>query len=280
MDGDTAAGLTIGAVAARTGLGVPVLRAWEDRFGFPNPGRLPSGHRRYAEGDVRAIQRVLAERATGRSLESAIDVVNRDRDPVGPEFEASTVFAGLRALRPELSITVLGRRGMLALSRSIEDECLASAVRPRLGVAFQRATEWRAARRWNDLTELATATTVFADFAHSARREHRVTEVAITRDNPLAREWSVLCQSARFSALLAGWERPDGRFETIWTVDPGAVHTGFGILDVLSRVHAPNLVPPHPDPTTDQRRGPVRSERSLAASAEAIALRAVARLGG
>ena len=31
------AGFTIGAVAARTGLSVPVLRSWEQRFGFPRP---------------------------------------------------------------------------------------------------------------------------------------------------------------------------------------------------------------------------------------------------
>ena len=37
--------LSIGDVAAETGVGESTLRMWEARYSFPTPKRLPSGHR-------------------------------------------------------------------------------------------------------------------------------------------------------------------------------------------------------------------------------------------
>ncbi len=45
----------MGAVSRRTGLTEHTLRAWERRFGFPQPVRLPSGHRRYTSEQVRHL---------------------------------------------------------------------------------------------------------------------------------------------------------------------------------------------------------------------------------
>ena len=45
----------MGAVTRRTGIGEHTLRAWERRFGFPDPVRLPSGHRRYPLEQVRRL---------------------------------------------------------------------------------------------------------------------------------------------------------------------------------------------------------------------------------
>ena len=57
--------LTIGELARHTGISTQLIRAWEQRFGFPEPVRLPSGHRRYTDADVRAVQRVVEERDRG-----------------------------------------------------------------------------------------------------------------------------------------------------------------------------------------------------------------------
>ena len=124
-------GLTIGAVAARTGLSVAVLRSWEERHGFPAPGRLEGGHRRYGEDDVARIIRVRDERQAGRSLEAAIEIARRAFEPLplDPRLDGTT-YAGLRRRRPDLEVHVLSRRAMLALSHAIEDECLAAADRP------------------------------------------------------------------------------------------------------------------------------------------------------
>jgi DNA-binding transcriptional MerR regulator/methylmalonyl-CoA mutase cobalamin-binding subunit len=45
----------MGAVSRHTGIGEHTLRAWERRFGFPRPRRLPSGHRRFTAEQVRRL---------------------------------------------------------------------------------------------------------------------------------------------------------------------------------------------------------------------------------
>lgn len=52
--------LSIGEVCFETGLTVDVVRAWERRYGFPVPVRLPSGHRRYQREDLFRL-RLMAE---------------------------------------------------------------------------------------------------------------------------------------------------------------------------------------------------------------------------
>ena len=52
--------MSIGDLCAETGLSADVIRVWERRYGFPEPLRLPSGHRRYRPGDLHRL-RLLAE---------------------------------------------------------------------------------------------------------------------------------------------------------------------------------------------------------------------------
>ena len=47
----TSDGLRMRDVVERAGIGEATLRAWESRYGFPDPERLASGHRRYDERD-------------------------------------------------------------------------------------------------------------------------------------------------------------------------------------------------------------------------------------
>ena len=70
--------LTIGDVAARTGVSVATLRAWELRYGFPVPARLASGHRRYRVEDVALIEQVERDRASGLSLTAAMARARRE----------------------------------------------------------------------------------------------------------------------------------------------------------------------------------------------------------
>ncbi|MEQ1788279.1 MAG: MerR family transcriptional regulator, partial [Acidimicrobiales bacterium] len=212
-----AAGLTISAVAARTGVSVAVLRAWEQRYGFPRPDRLEGGHRRYAEADVDHILEVVAEREAGRSLEAAIALVLQAA-PTLDDGTDPTVFAGLRRVRPDLPVHVLHRRTMLALSRAIEDESLAAGDRPHLLAAFQTRTAYRAAeRRWDALIATGAAAIVFADFPR-ARARGVAREVPIRGGAALHREWSVVSDGPVSAAAMAGWETADGRFEAVWTV--------------------------------------------------------------
>lgn len=50
--------LSVGRVAKATGISVDTLRMWERRYGTPVPVRLPSGHRRYTEDQMRTLRRV------------------------------------------------------------------------------------------------------------------------------------------------------------------------------------------------------------------------------
>ncbi len=52
--------LSIGDICAGTGLSADVIRVWERRYGFPEPVRLPSGHRRYRGQDLNRL-RLMAE---------------------------------------------------------------------------------------------------------------------------------------------------------------------------------------------------------------------------
>jgi DNA-binding transcriptional MerR regulator len=226
LQGDEPATLTIGAVAERTGLGLAVLRAWEARYGFPRPGRTPTGQRRYRERDVDALLRVVADRAAGLSLEAAIDRARPAPDEAGP-----SLFAALRRHHPELPVHLLSTRAMLAVSRAIEDECCARAERPVLVAAFQEVRHYRAAEaRWRELARTAAAAVVFADFP--AGRLHAPAggpvEVPLGREAPLRREWTVVCDAPGSAAVLAGWEHPRApgaarRFEAMWCADPVAV---------------------------------------------------------
>ncbi len=55
----------MGAVTRRTAIGEHTLRAWERRFGFPKPRRLPSGHRRYTSDQVQQLLLINAALAQG-----------------------------------------------------------------------------------------------------------------------------------------------------------------------------------------------------------------------
>ena len=267
---ETEAGLTISAVAARTGLSVPVLRSWEQRHGFPRPARLQGGHRRYDDDDVARILRVVEERRAGRSLEAAISLAQRSPELAPPLGGTDgTVYAGLRRRRPDLEVRVLGRRTMLALSHAIEDECLAQADRPTVTGAFQRVEAYeQALPRWRALAAQGASTLVFADFPRS-RSQRRVQQVAIPPDAPLAREWSVVCDSPTSAAALAGWERSDGRVEALWSVEPDVVRLATQLGRQLAAEHAPRLeVPPAPngpiDPYAGLRRATAITNRAIA----------------
>ena len=56
---------SIGELATRTGISPGTIRAWERRYGRPVPQRLPSGHRRYADAELRFLRRVVEALARG-----------------------------------------------------------------------------------------------------------------------------------------------------------------------------------------------------------------------
>src|SRR3954468_4697873 len=235
--------LTIREVAARSGIPAGTLRMWEERYGFPKPKRLPSGHRRFSEEQVDAVRAVVAARESGLSLPGAIE-----RVADAPQERRESLFCLLRLRRPELAPELIPKPRMIALSHAIEDECLARAHAPVLIGSFQQARFFGAEQsRWQGFAATAAVAVAFADF--ETRTDTQPVQLHIDRDHVLTREWAIVCLAPAASAALAGWEPPgqddvpDGerRFEAIWTVDPELVYEAVDAAASLAEREAPEV---------------------------------------
>jgi MerR family transcriptional regulator, light-induced transcriptional regulator len=104
------------AVLKETGMGADTLRAWERRYGVPNPKRTPGGHRLYSEYDIALIKWLLARQGEGLSISRAVEMwreqTSNGKDPLetmpGPRptgFGAQAIYlppeTGLEALRAQ-----------------------------------------------------------------------------------------------------------------------------------------------------------------------------------
>jgi DICT domain-containing protein len=235
--------LSIGDLAARSGINEATLRMWETRHGFPVPQRRESGHRRYSEQDLDAVLSVVRARAEGLSLAGAIERARRLALEQTP-----SVFSALREAFPELHPYVLGKRSLLQLSRALEDECALRARRPVLFGAFQRERFYRASEpRWRELARTAELAIVFADFARPRRPKHAPAEVPLGPGAELRREWVIVFDAPNIAGCLAAWERPAtasrGRvFEAIWTVERAVVRHAARVCADLAAQTSADLV--------------------------------------
>ncbi len=242
------AGLTIREVVARTGVEAATLRMWEVRHGFPNPDRLPSGHRRYSERDVAQIAEVVREREAGLELHAAIARARGPRrEPAAAE---DSIHACLRRRRPGLSPHLLPKRVLISISHAIEDEGGASAQRAMLFGSFQRECFYRLAEpRWRDLASSARCAIVLADFESLSEPPGAPAEVPIDRSDPLGREWSVIWDAPQFAAMLSAWECPgqddvpdaERTFEAIWSIEPGLVREAARVACSIASRSAPHV---------------------------------------
>ncbi len=239
---------------------------WETRHGFPRPQRLPGGHRRYSERDVDVLRAVLRYRETGLSLDAAMARASRAES--GPP---RSIFAGLRRRRPELTAHVLEKRVMTAISNAIEDEYCAHAERATMFGAFQTERFYRRAEgRWRELARTAEAAVVFADFGELRQEPRAPAEIPLEVDDPLAREWALVCDAPRYAACLAAWEIPgesespdlERRFEAVWSVDPRVVRDASRVAAGLVSGPAPSSAKGWPQGSRMTRRRPgARSSR-------------------
>ena len=106
---------------------------------------------------------------------------------------------------------------------------------------FQHERYYRQSEaRWHELARTASWAVVFADFAATRTPDGGAIEVAVTNDQPLLRDWVVICDSPRFTACVAAVElarRGPGRrrrFETIWSTDPAVVREAIRVAVTLA----------------------------------------------
>jgi DNA-binding transcriptional MerR regulator len=86
---DTTPIYNLKAVVQQTGLKPDTLRAWERRYGLPNPQRAESGHRLYSAHDVEVIQWLMERQKDGMSIGRAVDLWNQlstaESDPLASQ---------------------------------------------------------------------------------------------------------------------------------------------------------------------------------------------------
>ena len=74
------------AVVNETGLKPDTLRAWERRYGLPNPERTPGGHRLYSQRDVDLLKWLILRQDEGLSISRAVELwkqlEDEGRDPL------------------------------------------------------------------------------------------------------------------------------------------------------------------------------------------------------
>ncbi|GAB4478502.1 MAG: hypothetical protein Kow00124_22940 [Anaerolineae bacterium] len=76
--------LNIKAVSQATGIDPVTLRAWERRYGVPNPGRSETGYRLYSERDVAILNWLKARVDSGVNIRRAVAML-RSQLPQAPE---------------------------------------------------------------------------------------------------------------------------------------------------------------------------------------------------
>jgi hypothetical protein len=90
--------LSIGALAKASGVPVETLRTWERRYDFPQPSRLPSGHRRYPAQAIGVVVRVRALLAEGHRASDLLSEAARGAtfpQRAGPEFAPTDTIPAL-----------------------------------------------------------------------------------------------------------------------------------------------------------------------------------------
>jgi DICT domain-containing protein len=235
--------LSMREMSARSGVAEGTLRIWEARHNFPVPQRLPSGHRRYSELDLKRVLAVIEARARGLSLATAIEHARHLTEAPPP-----SVFARLRDRFAHLHPELMRKTALVNISHAIEDECCARGERPLLFGSFQRERFYRQAEpRWRQMAQTAERAIVLADFARPRRPRGAPAELPLQASDPLLREWVLVCESDGFAACLVGFEPPGPpggprRFETIWSAERAVVREAARGCCELIEARAPDLV--------------------------------------
>src|SRR5436305_6873855 len=86
-----------------------------------------------------------------------------------------------------------------------------------------------------------------ADFPRLRRPRGAPAEVPLAPEDPLMREWILVCDAPELGACLVAWERPSlrrapRRFEFIWTAEPEVVREAARQCCKLGAREAPDLV--------------------------------------
>jgi len=107
------------AVVQETGLKPDTLRAWERRYGLPEPQRTESGHRLYSQNDIQLLKWLIARQEEGMSISRAVELWRRleseESDPLQTmPIHKSSATVGLQYTAIPTSSTALQAMGISA----------------------------------------------------------------------------------------------------------------------------------------------------------------------
>lgn len=113
--------LRLGDVADITGVPGTTIRAWETRYGWPNPARTAGRHRRYSAEDLRRLIALRNEIARGRNAGEAVALL-RSIDSRREHRFVDAIVAGAIALEPaRVRSALLDAERELGVVRAVED---------------------------------------------------------------------------------------------------------------------------------------------------------------
>lgn len=265
-------GFSIQQLASRTGVTPNVLRAWENRYGFPVARRNAAGHRRFTDEDARLVLEVLQSRERGMPLQLAIrSALTRQR-----HTHAASAHGALIREFPELGRRRFSRKALVAASQALEDESLASGEARLVLGAFQVGHRYRTSRpRWEELARTAAWCAVVADFDDHAEGDltsdpgARPARCHLPESAPMRREWTVVSVGEAFGAVVSAWQVPTAPqrpelFEAVVSTRREVAVVAARVLTAVAE--AAGAAPPDPvhrllDETTSQRTSVEEGER-------------------
>src|SRR5512140_2164660 len=119
------------AVLQETGLGADTLRAWERRYGLPQPQRTAGGHRLYSRRDINLVKWLVARQGEGLSISRAVKRWN-ELEASGEDPLAEVLAPGAARLSDPLTSLDAMRAAWLAYGFGFNE----AGAENQLGQAF------------------------------------------------------------------------------------------------------------------------------------------------
>ncbi|MBN2528820.1 MAG: MerR family transcriptional regulator [Deltaproteobacteria bacterium] len=108
--------ISIGGLAAGSGVPVETIRNWELRYGFPEPLRLDSGHRRYHMNLISRLRKIKSLVDAGYKPSFA---VNLDEQEIDQLLLSASAEGHINEIENEDSLTAVRRWMMLAQAMNV-----------------------------------------------------------------------------------------------------------------------------------------------------------------
>lgn len=129
--------MSIGAMADLTGVPAPTLRAWERRYGLPNPARSATGHRVYDDRDVHLVRRMRRLTDQGIAPRVAAERLRRAPPPPSPalptddpyEVVVARILSAIDRFDPDTLETELRRGLVLGSTLAIYERVMVPVMR-------------------------------------------------------------------------------------------------------------------------------------------------------